>query len=167
LYAPPATGVMSFEQRVRSSQFCIEPAGDSPTRSHFYAAALLGCVPVIVEVTNKRHALFGTQGAAYAWRGEQPLACNDVVVDYTSAVVVLAGNATGTNGWIAPALRALNGTYGERAAALQQAAPAFGFADAQEVQQCNQKGRVVTDAFHIFALLVLRKHSELRLLGAT
>ncbi len=29
--------------------FCVEAAGDSPTRSHFYLAALSGCVPVLLD----------------------------------------------------------------------------------------------------------------------
>ena len=32
-----------------SATFCLEPAGDSPTRSHLYLAVLLGCVPVIFD----------------------------------------------------------------------------------------------------------------------
>ena len=32
-----------------SATFCVEPAGDSPTRSHLYIAVLLGCIPVIID----------------------------------------------------------------------------------------------------------------------
>jgi hypothetical protein len=32
-----------------SSTFCVEPAGDTPTRSHFYVAALSGCIPVLLD----------------------------------------------------------------------------------------------------------------------
>jgi len=32
-----------------SATFCVEPAGDTPTRSHFYVAALSGCIPVLLD----------------------------------------------------------------------------------------------------------------------
>ena len=32
-----------------ASTFCVEPAGDTPTRSHLYLAVLSGCVPVVVD----------------------------------------------------------------------------------------------------------------------
>ena len=32
-----------------SSTFCVEPAGDTVTRSHFYLAVLSGCVPVVLD----------------------------------------------------------------------------------------------------------------------
>jgi hypothetical protein len=31
------------------SNFCLEPAGDTPTRSHLYTAMLCGCIPVIFD----------------------------------------------------------------------------------------------------------------------
>ena len=35
--------------RAMNSQFCLEPNGDTPTRSHTYVAILCGCVPVIFD----------------------------------------------------------------------------------------------------------------------
>lgn len=32
-----------------NSNFCLEPGGDTPTRSHLYTAALCGCIPVIFD----------------------------------------------------------------------------------------------------------------------
>jgi len=32
-----------------SSTFCVQPAGDTPTRSHLYLSVLLGCIPVLLE----------------------------------------------------------------------------------------------------------------------
>ena len=34
---------------VANSDFCLEPTGDTPTRSHFYLAVLAGCIPVIFD----------------------------------------------------------------------------------------------------------------------
>lgn len=32
-----------------NSEFCLEPSGDTPTRSHLYLAVLCGCIPVIFD----------------------------------------------------------------------------------------------------------------------
>ena len=34
---------------VANTDFCLEPTGDTPTRSHFYLAVLAGCIPVIFD----------------------------------------------------------------------------------------------------------------------
>ena len=39
----------SVYQMVTNTDFCLEPAGDTPTRSHFYLAVLAGCIPVIFD----------------------------------------------------------------------------------------------------------------------
>jgi len=36
-------------EKLVTSSFCLEPAGDTPTRSHMYAAVLSGCVPVLFD----------------------------------------------------------------------------------------------------------------------
>lgn len=51
---------------VADSTFCIEPPGDTPTRSHFYMAAQSGCVPVLF---NGGHAAYEEDEPAwFAWR---------------------------------------------------------------------------------------------------
>lgn len=51
---------------VADSTFCIEPPGDTPTRSHFYIAAQSGCVPVLF---NGGHAAYEeNEPAWFAWR---------------------------------------------------------------------------------------------------
>jgi len=51
---------------VTDSTFCIEPPGDTPTRSHFYIAAQSGCVPVLF---NGGHAAYEeNEPAWFAWR---------------------------------------------------------------------------------------------------
>ena len=75
-----------------SSDFCLEPIGDTPTRSHFYLAVLSGCIPVIFDdargsVTTRGHwaagGLDGTHGTRWAWRGTAGFA-----LDYRSFAVV-------------------------------------------------------------------------------
>ena len=39
----------SVYQMVTNTDFCLEPTGDTPTRSHFYLAVLAGCIPVIFD----------------------------------------------------------------------------------------------------------------------
>jgi len=55
-----------------SATFCVEPAGDSLTRSHFFLAVVLGCVPVIFDggdgspLYSKHHPTF------WPWRVTPP-----------------------------------------------------------------------------------------------
>ena len=42
-------GKPSVYQMVANTNFCLEPTGDTPTRSHFYLAVLTGCIPVIFD----------------------------------------------------------------------------------------------------------------------
>ena len=52
------------------STFCLEPAGDTPTRSHFYLAVLCGCIPVIFDGV---HDTFGNVSRTpWAWREPGP-----------------------------------------------------------------------------------------------
>lgn len=50
--------------------FCAEPTSDTLVRSHFYAAALMGCVPVIFDTTLPFHHRGGTRPyrTEWAWR---------------------------------------------------------------------------------------------------
>ena len=75
-----------------SSDFCLQPIGDTPTRSHFYLAVLSGCIPVIFDdargsVTTRGHwaagGLEGTHGTRWAWRGTAGFE-----LDYRSFTVV-------------------------------------------------------------------------------
>ena len=43
-------------KQVVNTDFCLEPSGDTPTRSHFYLAVLAGCIPVIFDF-DRGHAL--------------------------------------------------------------------------------------------------------------
>jgi hypothetical protein len=44
-----ATPTATLWEKLVASSFCLEPAGDTPTRSHLYAALLSGCVPVLFD----------------------------------------------------------------------------------------------------------------------
>ena len=35
--------------KAANADFCLEPAGDTPTRSHLYLSVLNGCIPVIFD----------------------------------------------------------------------------------------------------------------------
>merc|ERR1719343_1795605 len=75
------------------STFCIEPAGDTLTRSHFYLAILSGCVPVIID---GGHDLYSASGkTAWAWRSWMPISSRskaEPFVDYSEFAVIY--NAT-------------------------------------------------------------------------
>jgi len=55
-----------FDQTANSA-FCLQPAGDTLTRSHFYLSILSGCIPVIFEPST-RSDYEDTQHTAWAWR---------------------------------------------------------------------------------------------------
>lgn len=66
-----------------SSTFCLEPAGDTLTRSHFYVAVLSGCIPVIFD---GGHSAFESHKTAWAFRKSRWLSDG---LDYHSFAVVL------------------------------------------------------------------------------
>jgi len=47
--APDSAPSATLWEKLVTSSFCLEPAGDTPTRSHLYAAVLSGCVPVLLD----------------------------------------------------------------------------------------------------------------------
>ena len=55
-----------FDQTANSA-FCLQPAGDTLTRSHFYLSVLSGCIPVFFE-PSARSDYEDTQHTAWAWR---------------------------------------------------------------------------------------------------
>mmetsp|Transcript_47616 Transcript_47616/g.103537 ORF Transcript_47616/g.103537 Transcript_47616/m.103537 type:complete len:572 (-) Transcript_47616:108-1823(-) len=71
-----------------NSAFCVEPSGDTPTRSHFYLAVLSGCIPVLFDGGHDDYR--SSQPTAWAWRStllegspeKQPF------VDYSNFAVV-------------------------------------------------------------------------------
>jgi hypothetical protein len=52
---------------VANSVFCIEPPGDTLTRSHFYLAVQSGCIPVIVD-GGDGSPLYGQTPTYWPWR---------------------------------------------------------------------------------------------------
>jgi len=64
--ASPTSNPTMWEYLV-SSTFCLEPAGDTLTRSHLYAALLSGCVPVILDGGVKDFD--NSEPTWWAWRG--------------------------------------------------------------------------------------------------
>ena len=52
------------------ADFCIEPHGDTLTRSHFYVAVQTGCIPVSFDGGGEDHLYSPEQSVAWAWRKE-------------------------------------------------------------------------------------------------
>eukprot|EP00747_Dinoflagellata_sp_TGD_P138873 gnl/TRDRNA2_/TRDRNA2_175841_c2_seq11.p2 gnl/TRDRNA2_/TRDRNA2_175841_c2~~gnl/TRDRNA2_/TRDRNA2_175841_c2_seq11.p2 ORF type:complete len:244 (-),score=13.77 gnl/TRDRNA2_/TRDRNA2_175841_c2_seq11:69-800(-) len=48
-----------------NSVFCLEPPGDTLTRSHFYVSIVSGCIPVIFD---GGHDLYNGEATRWAWR---------------------------------------------------------------------------------------------------
>ncbi len=55
-----------YEIAIRS-QFCLEPSGDTLTRSHFFVAALSGCIPVLFDKPTTEH-YSGSVPTWWPWR---------------------------------------------------------------------------------------------------
>lgn len=49
-----------------NSAFCLEPAGDTLCRSHFYVAALSGCIPVVIDGGHDEY--LAAASTWWAWR---------------------------------------------------------------------------------------------------
>ena len=65
-----ACGAMQWKSlfdQTANSAFCLQPAGDTLTRSHFYLSVLSGCIPVFFE-PSARSDYEDTQHTAWAWR---------------------------------------------------------------------------------------------------
>lgn len=60
-----------FDQTANSA-FCLQPAGDTLTRSHYYLSILSGCIPVIFE-PSARSDYEDTQHTAWAFRHVEDL----------------------------------------------------------------------------------------------
>jgi len=67
-----------------NSVFCLEPPGDTLTRSHLYVAVLSGCVPVIFD---GGHNAYGPRETSWAWRTTNASHPSQSV-DYSSFAVV-------------------------------------------------------------------------------
>jgi hypothetical protein len=81
-----------------NSVFCLEPPGDTPTRSHLYVAVLTGCVPVIFD---GGHKAYGPHETSWAWRTTNASTPSQPV-DYNSFAVVYkyADLANGNVDWV-------------------------------------------------------------------
>jgi hypothetical protein len=62
----------SLFDQTASSAFCLQPAGDTLTRSHYYLSILSGCIPVIFE-PSARSDYEDTQHTAWAFRHVEDL----------------------------------------------------------------------------------------------
>mmetsp|Transcript_42213 Transcript_42213/g.121256 ORF Transcript_42213/g.121256 Transcript_42213/m.121256 type:complete len:493 (-) Transcript_42213:82-1560(-) len=79
-----------------NSVFCLEPPGDTLTRSHLYVAVLTGCVPVIFD---GGHTSYGPHETAWAWR-KTNASQSSRSVDYNSFAVVYHMDAMKDVDWV-------------------------------------------------------------------
>ena len=59
------SGTEAMSQLAATSRFCLEPGGDTPTRSHFYVSAIFGCIPILLDGGS---AEYGQQVTQWPWR---------------------------------------------------------------------------------------------------
>ena len=91
----------SMWDNVMNSQFCLQPPGDTPTRSHLFVAVLAGCIPVIfdherggasvgdVATLAPRSEYFdGDHATSWPWRNNP----HPIRLDYSAFAVVFDFN---------------------------------------------------------------------------
>jgi hypothetical protein len=70
-----------------NADFCLEPPGDTPTRSHFYYAIAQGCLPVIFEPSDLRYPYMGSaqdlRSLSVDWAWREPLNISSFAVVVT------------------------------------------------------------------------------------
>jgi hypothetical protein len=84
----PLNTQAKFWELMVASTFCMEPAGDTMTRSHFYAAVLSGCIPVIFD--GGVDDFHEDDTTCWAWRGNglgSTLKYSDFAVIYNATAV--------------------------------------------------------------------------------
>eukprot|EP00928_Gymnodinium_smaydae_P079863 TRINITY_DN63695_c0_g1_i1.p1 TRINITY_DN63695_c0_g1~~TRINITY_DN63695_c0_g1_i1.p1 ORF type:complete len:544 (-),score=59.15 TRINITY_DN63695_c0_g1_i1:116-1696(-) len=144
-----------------NSAFCLQPAGDTLTRSHFYLAVLSGCVPVIFDGGHDRYQARPT---AWAWRkigGRAEIESHledDLFVDYSDFAVVY--NVTDVRKNRRDVIRELSDLlldepdrYLALRRKLEQVAPRMRYND----EQCSEEVGSDDDAFCHFRRLVLER----------
>jgi len=136
-----------------NSAFCIEPAGDTLTRSHFYLAVLSGCIPVLFD---GGHTLYeDSRHTAWAWRKHASVSSNsDSFVDFNQfAVIYNSSDVKSKKVDIVKELREMPDKQPLRFLALrqglEQVAPLMRYAG-------NDCGATCEDAFTFFESMVYK-----------
>lgn len=75
-------------EKLVQSEFCIEPPGDTLTRSHFYLAVQSGCIPVIFDKGNKNFDTTLPTSWPYRSLEKSPLHAELPMLDYHDFAVV-------------------------------------------------------------------------------
>eukprot|EP00939_MAST-03C_sp_MAST-3C-sp1_P003237 g3237.t1 len=71
-----------------SAVFCIEPGGDTPTRSHVYVAILSGCIPVLFDADEAHNGYPGGKAVRWPWRRDaeqEEVKVNEAAADDTAS----------------------------------------------------------------------------------
>jgi hypothetical protein len=69
---PSVFGALKVLSLASSATFCVEPTSDTLVRSHFYAAVLMGCIPVLFDTHLKFYPELPTYQTEWAWRQGVP-----------------------------------------------------------------------------------------------
>ncbi|KAG8466427.1 hypothetical protein KFE25_002183 [Diacronema lutheri] len=153
--------------QVAASVFCIEPSGDTLTRSHFYVALLAGCVPVIFDGVHRAFA--DSNFSAQTWWPWRAGAARDRSpphgLDYRKFAVVLSAQDLGSRGWVDELVRAAaSGRARHLQLELDRVSHLFAYARAP----CGGVGgaSLVCDAFSQFLAFIGRAHAVGERVGA-
>lgn len=142
-----------------SSQFCIEPAGDTLCRSHFYIAMLSGCIPVIIDGGHDLYTV-GNEPTWWAWRADSSQEDSEnLFVDYRKyAVVYAAEDIKSQNIDIVQDLKNMPVADPERFRALQTNVEAIAPRMRYSKEDCT--GSTCLDAFGVLHEILVQEHAR-------
>jgi len=136
-----------------SSVFCLEPPGDSPSRSHLYVAVLSGCIPVIFDGGN---VAYGADAVAqWAWRKNSTTSAQALenFLDYNTFALVFSPTTSAD-----AVIRELMSIDLQNNATIQRLREGVDKAARHMVykrETCSPSTDNCFDAFHSFASVVI------------
>ena len=90
---------MTNYEMMKSSKYCLHPAGDTLVRSEMYLSIILGCVPVLFDGLHELYA--GGDKTMWPWRlDRRPSAGNRFALNYSSFAVIVDAKAVAKNPWV-------------------------------------------------------------------
>jgi len=140
-----------------SSVFCLEPPGDTVTRSHFYVAIQSGCIPVIFDGGNLAYG--NNTVTQWAWRKgtaetekEDPNVWGDKFFDYRDFALIFSGTADAEA--VIQELMSINLETNTTIQSLREGLDRVGARTVYKRETCSPVDDNCYDAFHSFASLI-------------
>lgn len=142
-----------------NSAFCLEPGGDTPTRSHFFVSLLSGCIPVVFDGGN--HMYGNSTVFAWPWRQDSPKMqklhiSSDLLVNYQEFAVVYRSEEVLAGRDIIRELTEMPSKDPSRFASLRNGLDRAARAMSYGNEGCQDASASCKDAFWTFSSLVFQ-----------